>query len=167
MTEISLFKGLDSNQELQTIFEITTRSRQAGLIAALHGVSYVREDSWHVTFPPGSYRYSSDEVFNWSNRRFVHQTLNVTPKEEVHTGPVIWQANESGHQSGPLSKGYVEMFNERQLCYVEPRHAGTTCSGATTEEHVQCQVVQAEVVTKKIRYALPSKRLGRRYGPMK
>ena len=31
----------------------------------------------------------------------------------------------------------------------EPRHAGTTCSGAMTEEHARSQVVQAELVAKK------------------
>ena len=84
-------------------------------------------------------------------------------------GPVILQANESGHHDlFTAVQRLPRDADECQWCYVEePHHAGTTCSGATTEEHVQCQVVQAEVVTKKIRYALPSKRLGRRYGPMK
>ncbi|GFV50167.1 hypothetical protein TNCV_146861, partial [Trichonephila clavipes] len=46
------------------VFEITTRSRLAGLTMALDGIPYVLEDSWHVTYPPGNYRYSSDEIFN-------------------------------------------------------------------------------------------------------
>ncbi|GFX18921.1 hypothetical protein TNCV_322261 [Trichonephila clavipes] len=46
------------------VFVITTRSRLADLTSTLHGISDILEDSWHVTYPPGSYRYSSDEVFN-------------------------------------------------------------------------------------------------------
>ncbi|GFT79078.1 hypothetical protein TNCV_3094411 [Trichonephila clavipes] len=35
-----------------------------GVISTLHGIPYILEDPWHVTYPLGSYRYSSDEVFN-------------------------------------------------------------------------------------------------------
>ena len=45
MIENWLFKGLETKQELQKMIEITIRSRQAGLTAALHGIPYVLEDS--------------------------------------------------------------------------------------------------------------------------
>lgn len=53
-----------------------------------------------------------DEVFNWSNERFVHQTLDVTLEEEVHA----WKVRSSGRSMNrattacpPLSKGYVDV----------------------------------------------------------
>ena len=54
---------------------------------------------------------------------------------------VIWQAKELGHHD--LSTAV------QRLCREEPCHAGTTCNGAMTEEHVQRQVVQAELAAKK------------------
>ena len=47
LTENSLFKGLETKQELKKMFEIATRKRQAGLTAALRGIPYVLEDSSH------------------------------------------------------------------------------------------------------------------------
>ena len=63
---------------------------------------------------------------------------------------MIWYANESGHHD--LSTAVQRLcrdVDERQSCYVEePCHAGTTCNGAMTEQHVQRQVVQAELAAK-------------------
>ena len=59
-------------------------------------------------------------------------------------GPLIWKANESGHHDLSTAVQSLRRYvDECQSCY-----AGTTCSGATTEEHVQRQVVQAEFVKK-------------------
>ncbi|GFV60766.1 hypothetical protein TNCV_1780701 [Trichonephila clavipes] len=59
------------------------RSHLAWLTVALHEIPYVLEDSWPVTYPQGSYRCSSDEIFKGRNGRLVHPTLCVTV-EEVH-----------------------------------------------------------------------------------
>ncbi|GFY18431.1 hypothetical protein TNCV_2396591 [Trichonephila clavipes] len=57
--------------ELQRVFELTTRSRLTGVTVVLHGIIYVLEDSWHVTYPFCSYRYSSTEVFKGKKWRLV------------------------------------------------------------------------------------------------
>ncbi|GFU29781.1 hypothetical protein TNCV_4746011 [Trichonephila clavipes] len=57
-------KNRNSKNILLKIFDITTISHLAGVTVALHGIPYVREDSWHVTYPPVNYKYYSYEIFN-------------------------------------------------------------------------------------------------------
>ncbi|GFW40634.1 uncharacterized protein TNCV_4824701 [Trichonephila clavipes] len=45
-----------------------TRSRLVSQTVSLHGIPYVLENSWNATNPPGSYRYSNNEVFNRKSR---------------------------------------------------------------------------------------------------
>ncbi|GFU29473.1 uncharacterized protein TNCV_4747411, partial [Trichonephila clavipes] len=55
------------------VFEITTRSRLTFLTAEQQGIPDVLEDNWLVACSPGSYRYSSNAVFNCRNGFLVHQ----------------------------------------------------------------------------------------------
>ncbi|GFU13207.1 hypothetical protein TNCV_2965811, partial [Trichonephila clavipes] len=57
-------KEQHSNILLKGVFEITTRNHLEGLTATLHGIPDVLEDSCHIKYPLGSYRYLIDEVFN-------------------------------------------------------------------------------------------------------
>ncbi|GFY33557.1 hypothetical protein TNCV_4538891 [Trichonephila clavipes] len=41
-----------------------SKSRLESLTTTLHGIAYVLKDSSHVTYSPGNYRYSNDDVFN-------------------------------------------------------------------------------------------------------
>ncbi|GFV17565.1 hypothetical protein TNCV_4406041 [Trichonephila clavipes] len=46
---------------LQKVLEITTRSHLAGLTAVLYGIPNILEDSSHIIYPQGIYKYSSDK----------------------------------------------------------------------------------------------------------
>ncbi|GFT03243.1 hypothetical protein TNCV_3610981 [Trichonephila clavipes] len=64
----------------------------ACLTVALSEISYVLENSWHVAYPHGSYRYSSHEIFNRRNECFFHQTLhNASPSVPNCKGRVMWK----------------------------------------------------------------------------
>ncbi|GFU81377.1 hypothetical protein TNCV_1380451 [Trichonephila clavipes] len=47
-----------------TVVRNYDRNRLTGLAAVLQGMLYVLENSYHVTYHPGSYRYLRDVVFN-------------------------------------------------------------------------------------------------------
>ncbi|GFY03934.1 hypothetical protein TNCV_1197131 [Trichonephila clavipes] len=80
-------------------FEITTTSHSKDSTVVLHGIPYVLKDSWNITYPSVSCRYSSDEIFSCRNRRLVHQTLYVTrtkltsPPVYTYKGRVIWNTS--------------------------------------------------------------------------
>ena len=109
------------------MLKITTRSRQAGLTAALHWISYVLEDSGQVTHPPTATDVrairSTTEVTDFS-----YTELLMWPKRSPYMiGTVILQTNESGpHDLSSAVHRLRRDVDERQSCYVEkPRHAGT------------------------------------------
>ncbi|GFX20224.1 hypothetical protein TNCV_1437841 [Trichonephila clavipes] len=51
-TENILLKGVQ-----QQVLEITARSRLVGLTAKMHGIPYVMENFWYVTYPLGSFEH--------------------------------------------------------------------------------------------------------------
>lgn len=64
-----------------------TRSREPGQRVALNGIPYVLIDSWHVMFPPGSYRYLSDTTRSSTGGTWVSYTklfMFLQKKKSMH-----------------------------------------------------------------------------------
>ncbi|GFW85834.1 hypothetical protein TNCV_854831 [Trichonephila clavipes] len=81
------------------MFKIKIRSLLIGLITALLEISNVLEDFWHITYTPGSCRYSRNEIFNRKNRCLEHKTFHVnrtrlpSPSVPTFKGRVMWNTH--------------------------------------------------------------------------
>ena len=166
MTENSLFKGLQTTQKSykrssKLLPEVV---RQAWQRRCIEFLTFWKIPGMSRTIPAATdirAMRSSTEVTSVSCTKL----LMWPPKEKVQSRSG-WPMNRATTTYPPLSKGYVEMSTNASrvmwrrpvlLYHMQWCNDGGTCAASSSSGRTCC---------KKFRYTLPSKRLGRRYGPM-